>query len=281
MPPKCAAVLVLSLFSFVCSANAQQASSDKYTPALDITAMDRSIDPCVDFFAYACGGWIKSNPIPPDQSSWDLYSKMEDENKTKLRGILEAASTPDAGRNAVNQKIGDYYASCMDEKAIEDKGIEPLKPGLDRIAKISSKSELADAASAMTTDNVMFRFESIQDFRDANQFVANADQGGLGLPDRDYYLKTMPSRRNCGKRTSPTCRRCFSFSATVRNGRSRGANGDAHRDGAGEGLDDARRAARSQEPRSQADQRRAGEDCSGVPLAGLLHQSRAAVASRH
>ena len=190
MPPKCAAVLVFSLFSFVCSANAQQASSDKYTPALDITAMDRSIDPCVDFFAYACGGWIKSNPIPPDQSSWDLYSKMEDENKTKLRGILEAASTPDAGRNAVNQKIGDYYASCMDEKAIEDKGIEPLKPGLDRIAKISSKSELADAASAMTTDNVMFRFESIQDFRDANQFVANADQGGLGLPDRDYYLKT-------------------------------------------------------------------------------------------
>jgi endothelin-converting enzyme/putative endopeptidase len=78
----------------------------------------------------------------------------------------------------------------MDEKAIEDKGIEPLKPGLDRIAKISSKSELAEAASTMATDNVMFRFESIQDFRDASQFVANADQGGLGLPDRDYYLKT-------------------------------------------------------------------------------------------
>ncbi|MBZ5685732.1 MAG: M13 family metallopeptidase [Acidobacteriia bacterium] len=182
-----AALAIIFCFSL---ANAQQAATDKYTPVLDITAMDRSIDPCVDFFAYACGGWIKNNPIPSDQASWDLYSKMEDENKTKLRSILEAASAPDPGRKAVDQKIGDYYASCMDEKAVEDKGIAPLKPELNRIAKISSKSELADVASAMATDNVLFRFESIQDLRDATQVVANADQGGLGLPDRDYYLKT-------------------------------------------------------------------------------------------
>jgi endothelin-converting enzyme/putative endopeptidase len=182
--------IVLAVVVCCSVASAQQSSTDKYTPALDVTAMDRSIDPCVDFFAYACGGWIKNNPIPPDQSSWDLYSKMEDENKTKLRGILEAASAPDAGRSAVNQKIGDYYASCMDEKAMENKGVEPLKLDLERIAKISSKSELADVVSAMATDNVLFQFESIQDFRDASQVVANADQGGLGLPDRDYYLKT-------------------------------------------------------------------------------------------
>jgi len=169
--------------------SAQQAA-EPHTPALDVTAMDRSIDPCVDFFAYVCGGWIKNNPIPPDQSAWDLYSKMEDENKTKLREILEASSSPDANRTAVNQKIGDYYASCMDEKAIEAKGADPLKPQLDRIANISSKVELADAASAMSIDNVLFRFYSIQDYRDASQVVANADQGGLGLPDRDYYLKT-------------------------------------------------------------------------------------------
>jgi putative endopeptidase len=186
--PRLSAALV-ALFYLSLVGNAQQ-SSTTHTPALDVTAMDRSIDPCVDFFKYSCGGWIKNNPIPPDQSSWDLYSKMEDENKEKLRGILEAASPPDAGRTAVNQKIGDYYASCMDEKAIEDKGIEPLKLGLDRIAKIGSKAELADVASAMATDNVLFHFESIQDFRDASQVVANADQGGLGLPDRDYYVKT-------------------------------------------------------------------------------------------
>ena len=157
--------------------------------ALDITSMDRSIDPCVDFFAYSCGGWLKKNPIPPDQSSWDTYSKMQDENLTRLRGILEAAAAPDSKRSAVDQKIGDYYASCTDEKAIDAKGAEPLKPGLERIAKISSKPEIADVAAAMTDDNVLFRFDSIQDFRDANQVIADADQGGLGLPDRDYYTK--------------------------------------------------------------------------------------------
>src|SRR5215475_7358926 len=180
-------IALLVSFSSSLTAYAQQAT---HTPALDVTAMDRTIDPCVDFFKYACGGWIKNNPIPPDQSSWDLYSKMEDENKDQLRGILETAASPDPGRNAVNQKIGDYYASCMDEKAIEDRGVDPLKPELDRIAKIGSKAELADVASAMPTDNVLFRFNSTQDFRDASQVVAEADQGGLGLPDRDYYLKT-------------------------------------------------------------------------------------------
>jgi len=190
MPALRLSVLVLATLCLLSLAADAQQSTGTHTPVLDLSAMDRSIDPCADFFAYSCGGWIKNNPIPPDQSSWDLYSKMEDENKTKLREILEAASAPDSGRTAVNQKIGDYYASCMDEKAIEDKGIEPLKPGLDRIAKIGSKAELADVASAMATDNVLFRFESIQDFRDASQVVANADQGGLGLPDRDYYLKT-------------------------------------------------------------------------------------------
>ena len=180
--------IIVLVLPFV-SAAAQQRPTT-HTPSLDVTAMDRSIDPCVDFFAYACGGWIKNNPIPPDQSSWDLYSKMEDENKTQLREILEAASSPDSNRTAVNQKIGDYYASCMDEKAIEAKGSDPIKPELDRIASISSKAELADVASAMSTDNVLFRFDSIQDYRDASQQVANADQGGLGLPDRDYYLKT-------------------------------------------------------------------------------------------
>ena len=189
------AILIAVPFVSVC---AQQAATS-HTPSLDVTAMDRSIDPCVDFFAYACGGWIKNNPIPPDQSSWDLYSKMEDENKTKLREILEGASSPDASRTAVNQKIGDYYASCMDEKAVEAKGADPLKPELDRIAKISSKAELADAASGMSTDNVLFRFYSIQDYRDASQVVANADQGGLGLPDRDYYLKTDPKSEELRK----------------------------------------------------------------------------------
>ena len=186
---KCSIFLPITFALFLSFASAQQPATEKHEPALDVTSMDRSIDPCTDFFAYSCGGWLKRNPIPPDQSSWDTYSKMQDENLARLRGILEAAATPDSKRSAVDQKIGDYYASCSDEKAIDAKGAEPLKPGLERIAKISSKPEIADVAAAMTDDNVLFRFDSIQDFRDANQVIADADQGGLGLPDRDYYTK--------------------------------------------------------------------------------------------
>jgi putative endopeptidase len=184
-------LVALAVVCFLSLAAAQQPAA-KYTPALDVTAMDQTIDPCTDFFAYSCGGWIKKNPIPPDQSSWDTYSKMQDENLAQLRAILEAASAPDPNRSPVDQKIGDYYASCTDEKTIDAKGADPLKPSLDRIAKIASKAEIADAAAAMIDDNVLFRFESTQDPHAADQVIANADQGGLGLPDRDYYLKDDP-----------------------------------------------------------------------------------------
>ncbi len=181
-------LLLLSLLSL---AGAQQAATtpSKHEPALDVTSMDRTVDPCVDFFKYSCGGWMKSNPIPPDQSSWDTYSKMQDENRVRLRGILEAAAAPDSKRDAATRKIGDYYSSCMDEKAIEDKGVAPLKPELEHIAKLDSKAQIADVTAALVNENVLFHFDSTQDFRDATQVIAEADQGGLGLPDRDYYVK--------------------------------------------------------------------------------------------
>jgi endothelin-converting enzyme/putative endopeptidase len=186
-----AIVITLALASLVSLAGAQQpAAAPAHEPALDVTSMDRSVDPCVDFFKYSCGGWIKSNPIPPDQSSWDTYSKMQDENRARLREILEAASAPDSKRDAAAQKIGDYYSSCIDEKAIDAKGAQPLKPELERIATIQSKGEIAGAAAAMVHNGVLFRFDSTQDFRDASQVIAEVDQGGLGLPDRDYYVKT-------------------------------------------------------------------------------------------
>src|ERR1700685_3184241 len=129
MDIKHTSLLALTLVAFLSIANAQQPATAKPEPALDVTSMDRSVDPCVDFFTYSCGGGIKRNPIPPDQSSWDTYSKMQDENLARLRGILEAASAPDPKRNTVDQKIGDYYASCMDEKTIDAKGADPLKLG--------------------------------------------------------------------------------------------------------------------------------------------------------
>jgi putative endopeptidase len=184
-------LVVSSVALLISLASGQQTApvAAKHEPALDVTSMDRSVDPCVDFFHYSCGGWIKSNPIPPDQSSWDTYSKMKDENRERLRGILEAASSPNSSRNPSEQKIGDYYASCMDETAIDAKGTEPLKPQLDRISQLTSKAEIADVAATMVDDNVLFGFDSTQDYRDASQIIAEADQGGLGLPDRDYYLK--------------------------------------------------------------------------------------------
>src|SRR5271170_8045220 len=114
--PAVIALLVVSLHSLT-TAQQPASAAPKHEPALDVTSMDRSVDPCVDFFQYSCGGWIKANPIPPDQSSWDTYSKMHDENLGRLRGILEAAEASDATRSAAAQKIGDYYSSCVDEKA--------------------------------------------------------------------------------------------------------------------------------------------------------------------
>jgi putative endopeptidase len=183
-----AALLGASVLSL---ASAQQSTpaTSKHEPALDVTSMDRTVDPCVDFFKYSCGSWIKNNPIPPDQSSWDTYSKMQDENRARLRDILESAAPPDAKRDVVTQKIGDYYASCMDEQAINAKGAEPLQLGLQKIAEITSKADLAEETASMRQDNVLFAFDSTQDYRDASQVIAEVDQGGLGLPDRDYYLK--------------------------------------------------------------------------------------------
>src|SRR5215472_9557202 len=114
-------------------------------PVLNRSFMDRTIDPCVDFFQYSCGGWIKNNPIPPDQSSWSIYSQVSEANKVQLRGILEAAAV-DPKSSPTNLKIGDYYSSCMDLKAIEDAGMKPLQSELDHINQLSSKSEIADVA---------------------------------------------------------------------------------------------------------------------------------------
>jgi putative endopeptidase len=183
-----AALLGASVLSLA-SAQRSTPATSKHDPALDVTSMDRTVDPCVDFFKYSCGSWIKNNPIPPDQSSWDTYSKMQDENSARLRAILESAAPPDAKRDAVTQKIGDYYASCMDERAINAKGAEPLQRGLEQIAEITSKADLAEVTASMRHDNVLFAFESTEDYRDASQVIAEVDQGGLGLPDRDYYLQ--------------------------------------------------------------------------------------------
>ena len=120
-----------------------------YTPSLDVTSMDRTADPCVDFYQYSCGGWQKNNPIPPDQTSWSVYGKLYEDNLKYLRAILEQAAVAQ-NRDAVTQKIGDYYAACMDEAAIEKLGAKPIAPALADIAALKNvqRHGAADRAAA-------------------------------------------------------------------------------------------------------------------------------------
>ena len=163
-----------------------------YTPSLDIPSMDRNVDPCQDFYQYTCGGWRVNNPIPADQAAWSQYGKLANENMRFLWGVLEEDAKPSAGRNVVQQKIGDYFGACMDETSIERLGTKPLQPVLQQIAALKSKKELASFLASehlRAFSNSGFNFGSDQDYGDATQVIATAAAGGLGLPDRDYYTK--------------------------------------------------------------------------------------------
>jgi putative endopeptidase len=165
-----------------------------YTPSLDVTSMDHSADPCVDFYQYSCGGWMKNNPIPPDQARWSVYGKVTDENQQFLWGLLDEAGRAGPGATASERKIGDYFAACMDEPAIEKAGRDPLGPELRAIDALASKADLAAylgrAHLAVPGRGLAFGFSSNQDFEDSTQVIAFATAGGLGLPDRDYYTRT-------------------------------------------------------------------------------------------
>ncbi len=154
--------------------------------------MDSGADPCQNFYQYACGGWISHNPIPPDRSRWGRFDELSERNLAVLQGILEQAASTSHARDADEQKIGDFYASCMDETAINRAGIAPLKPELDRIDAIAAKPALLPVLTHLQGlgANILFQFGSNQDAKDSAKMIAMLDQGGMGLPDRDYYLKT-------------------------------------------------------------------------------------------
>jgi endothelin-converting enzyme/putative endopeptidase len=160
---------------------------------VELNAIDKTADPCANFFQYACGNWVKNNPIPADQSAWSRFSELAERNQNVLKSILEKASDPkNQNRDKLDRQIGDYYAACMDEQGIEARGTAPLKPYLEQLAAIHDKKELAGlvAAQHLEGNGVFFRLGSSADAKDSKNEIANLSQGGLGLPDRDYYLRT-------------------------------------------------------------------------------------------
>ena len=160
--------------------------------SFDLGAMDKTVDPCDDFYEFACGNWRKANPIPADQSRWGRFNELADYNRQFLHNILEKASADDPKRTPVMQKVGDMYESCMDEKTVNAKGSAPLKPELDRIAAIKDKDQLIETTAYLHSLGVqaLFGFSSGPDLHNASTLIANVGQGGLGLPDRDYYFDT-------------------------------------------------------------------------------------------
>lgn len=150
-----------------------------------------NVDPCTDFYAYACSRWQEQNPVPPDRVAWGRFSELHQRGEDIVRDILEGAAVDRPGRTANEQKIGDYYAACMDEAAIERAGLEPLESDFQSIAAMRAKDALPGEIARLHRQGtrVLFRFGAGVDSRDARRMIAELDQGGLGLPDREFYLK--------------------------------------------------------------------------------------------
>jgi putative endopeptidase len=190
-----AVTLCLALLAGTATAQTSQKTDSHTTQesksGLDLTAIDKSASPCGSFYQYACGAWNKSHPIPADESSWGRFNELLQRNQEILRGILED-SAKNQDRSPVDQKIGGFYQSCMSEPLIEQRGTMPLQAELQRIARIGNQDELLDEVARLHERQVgvFFNFSSSPDPKNARMSIADLDQGGIGLPERDFYLRT-------------------------------------------------------------------------------------------
>jgi predicted metalloendopeptidase len=158
---------------------------------VDTSAMSPAVDPCVDFYQYACGNWMTKNPLPADRSRWARFTELSERTQKVLLDLVQGAAAIRENRSVTDQKIGDFYASCMDTAGIEAKGVTPIKSELDRIRALAGDGLPAEVARLHAMGvSALFSFGSRADARDSNRTIASLTQGGLSLPDRDYYLKT-------------------------------------------------------------------------------------------
>jgi endothelin-converting enzyme/putative endopeptidase len=188
--------IVATLALSVVSLSAQQPpqrplAAMPYSPSLDATSLDRSVDPCVDFYKFSCGGWEKNNPIPADQAGWSVYAKLGNENQQFLWGILEDDAKAQ-NRTPVQQKVGDYFAACMNTSAIDALGDKPLLPELAKIDELKTHADVISALIRLHHEyagSFFFNSGTGQDAVDSSTMIVELQAGGLGLPDRDYYTK--------------------------------------------------------------------------------------------
>ncbi len=164
----------------------------KPIPGFDTTSIDTGVDPCNDFYKFACGKFVANHPIPADQPGVDQFYALFNVNTQALNGILNKAAAGGAGRSPDEQKIGDYYKACMDTEAIDAKGLTPLEPLLKEIDGVTSRDQFPALIGKLQRIgvNVFFSYGEQQDFKDASKQIAAVFQGGLGLPEKDYYLRT-------------------------------------------------------------------------------------------
>jgi predicted metalloendopeptidase len=176
----------------------------------DFSSLDRSASACQDFNRFANGGWMDKNPIPAAYSRWGRFELLDEQNQNVLHSILDALLAKKKFANNNEEKIADFYGSCMDEKTIEAEGIKPLEPELQRIAQISDLVSLEDEIASLHTHRIpaVFGFGASQDYKDSTQIIAQVVQGGLGLPDRDYYTnddaKSKATREEYSKHVART-----------------------------------------------------------------------------
>jgi putative endopeptidase len=193
-------LLKVCCFVLLCTglALAQSSAPKAAAPTFDVNALDKTVDPCVNFYQFACGTWMKNNPIPADKTRWGRFDELAEQNRQILHQILETYSKPGMKRDAIQQKVGDYYGSCMNEAAINAAGNKPLQPEFARINAIKTRSELIAQLASFYKQGVraIFGFGSGPDLHDASIQIAHVMDGGITLPDRDYYLKDDPKSKD-------------------------------------------------------------------------------------